>query len=409
MIIRVLPASKEGIYSNAGSSHFLVNYLEHEAREEKQQEQGQVGSRMPGRAIFFDQQREGIGAEEVKERIDANVKGVQKGKPLFHSLVISPSQDELRHLNDDPGKLKTYTRQVMENYAANFTRKRKESMTSDNLVWYATIHRSRHYSGLDDAVQTGQAQSRQRKEGEQTHIHVIVSARDRTLSRSLHPDAGSSQFNYKVWLQKNHSDFEQAFGYKATVTEKQHQERLEKQIARLDRAGLSLDRERMMTIGRHHAYSTDFWKGISHVERGVKQGSIFTANQAYERLNAAAEPKPKNARHQTEGKQAIQPYAPTIGTQSERVTSRQSVAAKLVAPVEGKSKPDNAAPTSPKPLADAAAKTELTKSANTQKDKPSRTDLSPLISALRFESVPETGEQARTQDDDYRRRLKRRR
>lgn len=263
MVIRVLPASRGGIYSNAGSSHFLVNYLEHEAREEKQQEQAALG-----RAIFFGHQRESIKGEEVRERIDANVKGVQKGKPLFHSLVISPSQDELRHLNDDPDRLKTYTRQVMENYAANFTHKRQQSLTSDNLVWYATIHRSRHYSGLDDAVQTGQAQSRQRKEGEQTHIHVIVSARDRTMSRSLHPDAGSSQFNYKVWLQKNHSDFEQAFGYKATVTEKQHQERLEKQIARLDRSGLLLDRERMVTIGRHHAYSTDFWKGMSHVERG---------------------------------------------------------------------------------------------------------------------------------------------
>ncbi|ADB42788.1 DUF5712 family protein [Spirosoma linguale] len=399
MVIRVLPASKGGIYSNAGSSHFLVNYLEHEAREEKQ----------PERAIFFDQQREGIRAEEVQERIDANVKGVQKGKPLFHSLVISPSQDELRHLNDDPDKLKAYTRQVMENYAANFAPKRRESLTSDNLVWYATIHRSRHYSGLDDAVQTGQAQSRQRKEGEQTHIHVIVSARDRTMSRSLHPDAGSSQFNYKAWLQKNHRDFEQTFGYKTTVTEKQHQERLEKQIARLDRAGLSLDRERMMSIGQHHAYSTDFWKGMSQVERGVKQGSIFTANQAYERLSAATEPKPKNARHQAGDRQVTQSYIPTISTQSERITNHQYVMSKLDAPVEEKPRRDNTASIEPKPLTSKAAKSEATKSINKQDVKPSRTDLSPLISALRFESVPETGEQARTQDDDYRRRLKRRR
>ncbi len=98
MVIRILPASKGGIYSNAGSSHYLVYYLEHEAREEKQQE----------RTIFFDQQREGINAKEVQERIDANVKGVQKGKPLFHSLVISPSQDELRHLNDNPDRLNVY-------------------------------------------------------------------------------------------------------------------------------------------------------------------------------------------------------------------------------------------------------------------------------------------------------------
>ena len=399
MVIRVLPASKGGIYSNNGSSHFLVNYLEHEAREEKQQEQ----------TIFFNQQREGIKGEEVRERIDANVQGVQKGKPLFHSLVISPSQEELRHLNEGPNKLKTYTRQVMENYAANFTQKRKESLTSNNLVWYATIHRSRHYSGLDDAVQTGQAQSRQRKEGEQTHIHVIVSARDRTMSRSLHPDAGSSQFSYKAWLQKNHQDFERTFGYKAVVTEEQHRQRLQKQIARLDRAGLSLDRERIMTVGRRHTYSTNFWKGMSQVERGVKQGSIFTANQAYERLNAATEPKPKNARHQAEDSRAIQPYTPNIGTQPVRITNRQPATAKLIAPVEERTKRNNTAPTEPKPLAGKGAEADLSKSSSKQEAKPGRMDLSPLINALRFESVPETGEQARTQDDDYRRRLKRRR
>jgi len=409
MVIRVLPASKGGIYSNAGSSHFLVNYLEHEAQEEKQQERVSRENPTPGPAIFFDQQREGIRAGEVQERIDGNVQGVQKGKPLFHSLVISPSQDELRHLNDDPDKLKAYTRQVMENYAANFTQKRKESLTNDNLVWYATIHRSRHYSGLDDAVQTGQAQSRQRKEGEQTHIHVIVSARDRTMSRSLHPDAGSSRFNYKVWLQKNHKDFEQAFGYKIAVTENQHQERLEKQIARLDRAGLSLDRERMMTVGQHHAYSSDFWKGMSQIEQGVKQGSIFTANQAYDRLNAATEPKQKNARHRPDDSRVVQPYEPGVRTRSQRATNHQPLAVKLDTLVEEKPKQDSIALPEPRSSTGKEAKPELTKSTNKQKVKPGRTDLSPLISALRFESVPETGAQARSQDDDYRRRIKRRR
>lgn len=409
MVIRVLPASRGGIYSNIGSAHFLVNYLEHEAREEKQSERVPVGNRTPGRAIFFDGQREDIKAEEVQERIDENVRGVQKGKPLFHSLVISPSQDELRHLNDDPDKLKTYTRQVMENYAGNFTQKRQGSLTSNDLVWYATIHRSRRYSGLDDAVQTGQAQSRQRKEGEQTHIHVIVSARDRTMSRSLHPDAGSSRFNYKAWLQKNRRDFEQGFGYKAVVTEKQHQERLDKQIARLERAGLSLDRERVTIIGQHHAYSTDFWKGMNQVERGVKQGNIFTTNQAYERLNAATEPKPKNARQRGSSSQVVQLYRPTTGAQSERVTNSQSAMTKLFASAEEKFKGDSTAPTEQKPLANAATKAEWTKSSHTPEAKPGRVDLSPLIRALRFENVPETGEQARTQDDDYRRRLKRRR
>ena len=160
----------------------------------------------------------------------------------------------------------------MENYAANFADKRQRVLKSDDLVWFATVHNNRQYSGLDDAVQIGAAQPRQPKEGEQTHVHVIVSARDKTMSRSLHPDVGSSRFNYQHWLNKNQQDFERAFGYKQVTTEVQHQQRLDKQVDRLNRAGLALDQEQMTAIGRHYTYSTKFWKGMNQVERGGKAG-----------------------------------------------------------------------------------------------------------------------------------------
>ncbi len=399
MVIRVLPASKGGIYSNAGSSHFLVNYLEHEAREQKQED----------KAIFFDQKVAGVEGEEVRSRIDANGQGLQKGKPHFHSLVISPSQDELQHLQNDPEKLKIYTRQVMENYAVNFTHKRQKPLTSDNLVWYATIHNSRQYSGLDDAVQTGQAQARQPKEGEQTHVHVIVSARDRSMSRSLHPDAGSSRFNYKAWLLKNNQDFERTFNYKAVVTEIQHRQRLEKQLNRLDRGGLSLDREKIIGIGQQHGYSPNFWKGMSQVERGVKNGSVFTANQAYERLNNTTKAKSKNTKQQTGNELVITQHKPDRNSLPLRVESHDAAKGERLKPgVAQTSTADSGKIESKKLAVQVAAAADKSKTGQKEQSRPNRTDLSPLLNALKFESVPETGEQARTQDD-YRRRLKRRR
>lgn len=224
MVIRVLPASKGGIYTNLGTSQALVNYLEHEAKEERD----------PKRSIFFDQEREGIDSQEVREHIDTNVKGLRKNKPHFHSLVISPSREELRHLEGDEEKLKSYTRQVMENYAQNFKSKQLSQMEGKDVVWYATLHKNREYSGLDEEVQMGKVQPKQKKEGEQTHIHVIVSARDQTMSRSLHPDSGSRQFNYNAWLTRSKKDFEQSFGYKPEITEAQQQQRLEKQMNRLE-------------------------------------------------------------------------------------------------------------------------------------------------------------------------------
>lgn len=400
MVIRVLPASKGGIYSNLGSSNFLVNYLEHEAREEKQTD----------KAIFFDQRSAGIDAGTVQERIDANVLGLQKGKPGFHSLVISPSQEELKHIDNDPEKLTAYTRQVMENYAANFTDKRQRSLKSDDLVWFATIHRSRHYTGLDDAVQTGKAQSRQPKEGEQTHIHVVVSARDRSMSRSLHPDAGSRRFDYRTWLNKNSQDFTRSFGYKEAITQAQHEQRLVRQIDRLNRAGLSLDREPVFAIGRQHDYSPTFWKGMGQVERGVKQGNIFTANQAFDRLKATLEPNEQPKRSAT-NKSAIVVAPVSSERSSTRKTgtsqSAQTINALVVRPErvgEGKDRPVASG------IANVASKgASRLEPQQSRPAKPARTDLSPLLTALRLESVPETGEHVRTQSDEYRRKIRRRR
>ncbi|XAZ82182.1 DUF5712 family protein (plasmid) [Fibrella sp. ES10-3-2-2] len=400
MVVRVLPASKGGIYSNAGSSGFLVTYLEHEARETGQAD----------RNIFFDQHREGIDRDEVQARIDENIRGLQKGKPHFHSLVIAPSQDELRHLDEDPKKLTDYTRQVMENYAANFQNKRYKPLTSDGLVWYATIHRSRHYSGLDDAVQTGEAQARQRKEGEQTHVHVIVSARDQSLSRSLHPDAGSSRFNYKTWLAKNQQDFERTYGYKTIISEAQHRERLDKLIDRIDRAGIALDRERIHLVGRQYNYSSPFWKGMGQVEREVRQGKLFTANQAYERLRETVEPKPKQTQNRAGEERGVRTYtaAEQRGTDRKAGTSDSPIRPALLA---GKENTEDNPRENIVKVAQAEAKAPDKNSigVTSQNDKPGRVDLGLLLKALRFESVPETGDQARSQDDEYRRRLKRRR
>jgi len=57
------------------------------------------------------------------------------------------------------------------------------------------------------------------------------------------------------------------------------------------------NRESVFAVGRQHDYSPTFWKGMGQVERVVKQGNIFTTNQAFDRLKATLEPneKPKRA------------------------------------------------------------------------------------------------------------------
>lgn len=389
MVIRVLPASKGGIYTNSGTSQALVNYLEHEAKEERD----------PKRSIFFDQKREGIDSQEVREHIDTNVKGLRKNKPHFHSLVISPSREELRHLEGDEEKLKSYTRQVMENYAQNFKSKQLSQMEGKDVVWYATLHKNREYSGLDEEVQMGKVQPKQKKEGEQTHIHVIVSARDQTMSRSLHPDSGSRQFNYNAWLTKSKKDFEESFGYKPEITETQQQQRLEKQMYRLERGGLFLDQEQMQDIGRSQNYSPSFWKKMKEVERGAKKGDIFTPRQAYERLIERTESKEQI----TKGLIKNEDTTPKLDTAKSKGTSASPVAESKAERVQDRKTE----------VGQSVEKSDMkigkpTDTAPEQKFRPLRIDITPLIGALRFESVPNTGGQATSKDDNFRRRARRR-
>ncbi|MPR31829.1 DUF5712 family protein [Salmonirosea aquatica] len=390
MVIRVLPARKGGIYTNSGSSQALINYLEHEAKEEVD----------PKRSIFFDQKREGIASHEVQEHIDTNVKGLRKNKPHFHSVVISPSRAELRHLEGDEEKLKSYTRQVMDNYAQNFKNRHQGKVEGKDVVWYATLHKDRQYSGLDEEVQTGQAQPKQKKQGEQTHIHVVVSARDQTMSRSLHPDSGSRQFNYNAWLTKSKKDFEQSFGYRPVITEAQQKQRLEKQVNRLERGGLLLDREQMHDIGRNQKYSPDFWKRMNEVERGAKKGDVFTPRQAYERL--IENPEPKERKDKGAKKPDILPSkvesvkykSKSVNSDTESITGKRQDKKLEVHHLaeKGEQKID-----------------KHTDASSDQKFRPVRIDITPLIGALRFESVPNTGGHATGKDDDFRRRARRRR
>ncbi|MBU1821386.1 MAG: hypothetical protein KKG00_07730 [Bacteroidetes bacterium] len=384
MVIRVLPAAKSGIYSNRGSSQALVNYLEHEAKEEKD----------PQRSIFFNQECEGISSQEVREHIDTNVKGLRKNKPHFHSLVISPSQEELRHLQGDEEKLKSYTRQVMDNYAQNFKNRHLSKLEKGDVVWYATVHKSRKYSGLDEEVQVGQVRPKQKKEGEQTHIHVIVSARDKTMSRSLHPDSSSRQFNYEAWLAKCKQDFERSFEYKEVITESQQQQRLERQVKRLEKEGILLDREQMNDIGRSQNYSAVFWKKMKEVERGAKQGDIFTPRQAYERLIEIPESKEQKSERQNRKDLSNLKLDPTKSkaNSADEFKTEKGQDKKAVAGHEPTQKMDN-----------------YTNTAFEQKFRPVCIDITPLIGALRFESVPNTGGHAINKDDDFRRRVRRRR
>lgn len=127
------------VHNNAGSSQRCASYLAKEAKE------------AGGEATFF----EAPGTEpktvaEVVPMLDDNVKGQGKDNPKFHSLVLSPSSDELLLIGNNPKALEEYTRNVMNLYAKNFTLKNGRKLDEANLVCAATIHQERQNWGTDE-------------------------------------------------------------------------------------------------------------------------------------------------------------------------------------------------------------------------------------------------------------------
>lgn len=220
MYIAISKQQQGGNFS--GSVRDFVNYLEKENEDKHPELQDS----------FFDQYQDQISAEEVITDIDANTTKLNKKDPKFYSLVVSPSQSELKAINNDPEKLRHYTRALMKDYAAAFHR--NEAVKVADIKYYAKIETQRTFKGTDKeirenqpyatsilklkkdlrAIENGTVQGDvkpikqeiacleqdaphkiqgkrivrgMKKEGMQNHIHIIVSHKDASNRSKLSP------------------------------------------------------------------------------------------------------------------------------------------------------------------------------------------------------------------------------
>ena len=284
------------VYSNKGSSQRCANYLVQEAKEEKKE------------ALFFGTEAAGVmTADGVVAMLDNNVKGLAKETDKFHSLVLSPSSEELAIMGNDTKGLQEYTRNVMDLYAKNFTIKGGRELGEPDLVWAALIHQDRKNRGTDEGAQG------EKKEGLQTHIHVMVSARDAEQKITLNPLGTADRFNrvqfqaqavVQMQLQfgtvvhkeigKPAGERKQLVAEKAgEITSKAAENRKEKkpltpeqlaakdarldvQVGRLNSklsAGDGLDPEKVKEAARARGYDMVFYATLGRIERAAEAGN----------------------------------------------------------------------------------------------------------------------------------------
>lgn len=263
----------KAVYDNKGTSAFLVTYLNHEAKEKGAE------------VSFFNGERNEISPAEVQQGIDYNVKGLRKTESKFFALVLSPSSDELKHIENDPGKLKQFTIKAMRNYAGNFQLKNGKAIDSKDLVWFAAIHHGRTYKGTDLEVKEGNAKSGELKPGLNMHVHVIVSKRDREQKTSLSPYGNKERFDMNLWQAHNQETFNRMFNYEKAVSEEKNlkaisPERLAKMKGRvagkvtvinqyLDRPH-QMELKKVIEVAERKGYNKTFFYNLDRLEFKLK-------------------------------------------------------------------------------------------------------------------------------------------
>jgi hypothetical protein len=257
---------------NTGSVKDLAEYLEKE----------NLGKDMMEKEYFFDHNNDNVLLEEVIHGIDNNKKGLKKTETKFYEMSMSFSQRELNHISTlhpkqgaKDGAIKEYIRSTMDEYAKQFDR----GLEGKDIVYYAKIERNRRYHPKDAAnkdtykvnyaitaeinalPESDHAKRRQLeskfirdsngtviypgniKAGDNTHVHIIVSRRDKGQSISLSPLANSRGglnklngkevkigFDRDNFVQKIETKFDKQFAYERNRVERYRELRMAKSI-----------------------------------------------------------------------------------------------------------------------------------------------------------------------------------
>ena len=270
MYITITPQKLGANYSQSAADY--VDYLEKENQlpgiEEKDQE------------LFFNQKEDEISPEIVVKEIDANTAKLEKMEPKFYSITVNPSQYELKKLQNSSEALKQYTRAIMKDYASSFNREiNGRPINVNDIKYFAKIEHHRTFKGTDYQVRENQPyatkilelkneirkiergemqgsirsreeqiinlereaphqQNGQRivqgmlKDGNQSHIHIIVSRKDVSNSHSLSPGskykASEVELNGKLvkrgfnrddFFKKAEKTFDKQFQYQRNFVE----------------------------------------------------------------------------------------------------------------------------------------------------------------------------------------------
>lgn len=244
---------------NKGSCSNLAIYLEKENEEldkliKKSSSMNEIFQLENRKQGFFTSSEINISTIDVISSIDNNKRKLGANDAKYFAPTISFSENELSHiaflatgkrevtsvlelnsseLEQFNNLIREYGRKAMDNYALNFNRQDKGIKSGADLVYFGKIEHFRKFKGTDKEVIDGKEISGQYKKGLQSHIHIIVSRKDKTQLLKLSPTCNEKQTNRKIgnneyqvgfdrvkWISSNEKNFDEHFNYKRKEIEK---------------------------------------------------------------------------------------------------------------------------------------------------------------------------------------------
>lgn len=244
---------------NKGSCSNLAIYLEKENEEldkliKKSSLMNEIFKLENMKQGFFTASEINISTIDVISSIDNNKRKLGANDAKYFAPTISFSENELSHiaflatgkrevtsvlelnsseLEQFNNLIREYGRKAMDNYALNFNRQDKGIKTGADLVYFGKIEHFRKFKGTDKEVVDGKEISGQYKKGLQSHIHIIVSRKDKTQQLKLSPTCNEKHTNRKIgnneyqvgfdrvkWINSNEKIFDEHFNYKRKELEK---------------------------------------------------------------------------------------------------------------------------------------------------------------------------------------------
>lgn len=245
--------------NNKGSCSNLALYLEKENEDldkiiknaNSTEQVFDLESRKQG---FFTATCDNISTIEVISTIDKNKRKLGANDAKYFAPTISFSDKELNHiafkvtgnrnissvwelnttqLKNYNNEIREYGRKIMDNYALNFNRQDKGINGGSDLVYFAKIEHFRKFKGTDKEVLDGKEISGSYKKGLNSHVHFIVSRKDKTQRLKLSPTCNETltkrtigENNYQVgfnrvkWIDSNEKTFDNHFQYHRAELEK---------------------------------------------------------------------------------------------------------------------------------------------------------------------------------------------